>query len=95
MFNQNSVAALKTEFDKLSEIMGTKGIRTTFIGQGAHTDGKTINIPEMDMAATMTPKDQAIARGYHIHEVGHVTDTDFGLAKAKKPPKHLHGIWNV
>ena len=95
MFNQNSVAALKTEFDKLSEIMGTKGIRTTFIGDGAHTDGKTINLPEMDMAATMTPKDQAIARGYHIHEVGHVTDTDFGLAKAKKPPKHLHGIWNA
>ena len=95
MFNQNSVAALKTEFDKLSEIMGTKGIRTTFIGDGAHTNGKTINLPEMDMAASMTPKDQAIARGYHIHEVGHVTDTDFGLAKAKKPPKHLHGIWNA
>ena len=95
MFNQNSVAALKTEFDKLSEIMGTKGIRTTFIGQGAYTNGKTINLPEMDMAASMTPHDQAIARGYHIHEVGHVTDTDFGLAKAKKPPKHLHGIWNA
>ena len=95
MFNQNSVSALKTEFDKLSEIMGTKGIRTTFIGEGAYTDGKTINLPAMDMSATMSAKDQAIARGYHIHEVGHVTDTDFGLAKAQKPQKNLHGIWNA
>jgi cobaltochelatase CobT len=95
MFNQNSVSALKTEFDKLSEIMGKKGIRTTFIGDGAYTDGKTINLPAMDMSATMSARDQAIARGYHIHEVGHVTDTDFGLTKAQKPQKNLHGIWNA
>ena len=95
MFTQNSVRALKTEFEKLSKIMGRPDIRTTFNGSGAYTNNKTINVPEMDDTATMTPKDQAIARGYHIHETGHVTDTDFSLASAKKPSKHLHGIWNA
>ena len=95
MFNQNSVSALKTEFEKLSKILGRPDIRTTFNGSGAYTDNKTINVPEMDDTKIMTAKDQAIARGYHIHETGHVTDTDFSIASAKKPSKALHGIWNA
>ena len=95
MFSQNSVAALQTEFDKLSKILGASEVRTQFNGEGAYTNGKMINLPAMDMTKVMTPKDQAIARGYHIHEVGHITDTDFSIASAKKPSKKLHPIWNA
>lgn len=95
MFSQNSVSALRTEFDKLSKIMGASHVTTQFGGDGAYTNGKIINLPEMDMSKEMTPKDQAIARGYHIHEVGHITDTDFSIASAKKPSKKLHPIWNA
>ena len=77
MFSQNSVAALATEFEKLSRIMGAKDTNTTFSGDGAYTDGRTINLPAMDMTADVDPTHQAIMRGYHIHEVAHVTDTDF------------------
>ena len=95
MFSQNSVAALQTEFDKLSKILGASEVRTQFHGDGAYTNGKMINLPAMDMTKEMTPKDQAIARGDHIHEVGHITDTDFSIASAKKPSKKLHPIWNA
>jgi len=93
MFSQNSVSALATEFDKLSRIMGAKDVNTTFSGDGAYTDGSTINLPAMDMTADMSPEDQAIMRGYHIHEVSHVTDTDWDLTK-KRRDKKLHRIWN-
>ena len=93
MFSQNSVAALATEFEKLSRIMGAKDTNTTFSGDGAYTDGRTINLPAMDMTADVDPTHQAIMRGYHIHEVAHVTDTDFETAKKRKA-KHLHRIWN-
>lgn len=93
MFSQNSVSALATEFDKLSRIMGAKNVDTTFSGDGAYTNGSTINLPAMDMTAEMTPEHQAIMRGYHIHEVSHVTDTDWELAK-KRRDKNLHRIWN-
>lgn len=93
MFTQNSVSALATEFDKLSRIMGAKNVDTTFSGDGAYTNGTTINLPAMDMTADMSPEDQAIMRGYHIHEVSHVTDTDWELAK-KRRDKNLHRIWN-
>ena len=93
MFSQNSVSALATEFDKLSRILGAKDVDTTFSGDGAYTNGSEINLPAMDMTADMSPEDQAIMRGYHIHEVSHVTDTDWELAK-KKRDKNLHRIWN-
>ena len=93
MFSQNSVSALATEFDKLSRIMGAKDVDTTFSGDGAYTNGSAINLPAMDMTADMSPEDQAIMRGYHIHEVSHVTDTDWDLAK-KRRDKNLHRIWN-
>jgi cobalamin biosynthesis protein CobT len=93
MFSQNSVSALATELDKLSRIMGNKDVRTTFQGTGAFTNGTTINVPAMDMTAELDPTHQAIMRGYHIHEVSHVTDTDFGVFK-KRGIKKIKDIWN-
>lgn len=94
MFTQNSVSALATELDKLSRIMGNKEVRTTFNGSGAYTDGKTVNVPEMDMNAELDPTHQAIMRGYHIHEVSHVTDTDFGVFH-KRGVKKIKNTWNA
>lgn len=93
MFSQNSVSALAIELDKLSRIMGNKDVRTTFQGTGAFTNGTTINVPAMDMTAELDPTHQAIMRGYHIHEVSHVTDTDFGVFK-KRGINKIKDIWN-
>ena len=93
MFSQNSVSALATELDKLSRIMGNKDVRTTFQGTGAFTNGTRVNVPAMDMTAELDPTHQAIMRGYHIHEVSHVTDTDFGVFK-KRGVKKIKDIWN-
>ena len=93
MFSQNSVSALATELDKLSRIMGNKNVRTTFNGSGAYTDGHTVNVPAMDMDAQLDPTHQAIMRGYHIHEVSHVTDTDFGVFN-KRGVKKIKDTWN-
>ena len=94
MFSQNSVSALATELDKLSRILGNKDVRTTFNGSGAYTDGKNVNVPAMDMDAELDPTHQAIIRGYHMHEVSHVTDTDFGVFK-KRGVKKIKGTWNA
>lgn len=93
MFSQNSVSALAIELDKLSRIMGDKEVRTTFNGSGAYTDGKTVNVPAMDMNAELDPTHQAIMRGYHIHEVSHVTDTDFSVF-SKRGVKKIKDTWN-
>ena len=93
MFSQNSVSALATELDKLSRIMGNKNVRTTFNGSGAYTDGHTVNVPAMDMDAQLDPTHQAIMRGYHIHEVSHVTDTDFSVFN-KRGVKKIKDTWN-
>ena len=93
MFSQNSVSALAIELDKLSRIMGNKNVRTTFNGSGAYTDGQTVNVPAMDMNAELDPTHQAIMRGYHIHEVSHVTDTDFGVFN-KRGVKKIKDTWN-
>jgi len=93
MFSQNSVSALATELEKLSRIMGGKDIRTQFKGDRAFTDGKFINVPAMDLTAELDPTHQAIMRGYHIHEVSHVTDTDFGMFQ-KRGINKIKSIWN-
>ena len=93
MFSQNSVSALATELEKLSRIMGGKDVRTQFKGNRAFTDGNFINVPAMDVTAELDPTHQAIMRGYHIHEVSHVTDTDFGMLQ-KRSVKKIKDIWN-
>ena len=96
MFSQNSVRALETEFDKLSKLLGNKTVRTTFKGDGAYTDGQVVNVPEMDRTKNLDPKHQAIMRGYHIHEVSHVTDTDMSILNRRsvKENPELKDTWN-
>ena len=96
MFSQNSVHALETEFDKLSKLLGNKNVRTTFSGDGAYTNGEVVNVPEMDRTRELDPRHQAIMRGYHIHEVSHVTDSDMSILKRRtvKESPELKDTWN-
>ena len=84
MFKNNNPHALQKELDGLSKVMGRSDVRTTFQGDGAYTDGKTINIPAMELDAQLTDKEMEALRGYHIHEVAHVTDTDSDLWQSKR-----------
>lgn len=96
MFTQTSVAGLQTELTKLSKIMGAAHVRTTFMGDGAYTDGNIINVPHMDVTAELDPEDQAAMRGYHIHETSHVTDTDMTILQRRTVKgKPIKRIWNA
>ena len=53
MFNNNNPLGLQKELNGLSKVMGRKDIETTFQGDGAWADNKTINVPAMDLNATL------------------------------------------
>ena len=95
MFKNNNPHALQKELDGLSKVMGRSDVRTTFQGDGAYTDGKTINIPAMKLDAQLTDKEMEALRGYHIHEVAHVTDTDSNLWQSKRTTKRKRHTWNA
>ena len=95
MFKNNNPYALQKELDGLSKVMGRSDVRTTFQGEGAYTDGKTINIPAMKLDAQLTDKEMEALRGYHIHEVAHVTDTDSDLWQGKRTTKRKRHTWNA
>lgn len=96
MFNNNNPIALQKELEGLSKVMGRKDIQTTFQGEGAWADGKNVNIPEMDVDAQLSPDEMATLRGYHIHEVAHITETDYDLWRGKKSvTKEKRATWNA
>jgi cobalamin biosynthesis protein CobT len=95
MFKNNNPHALQKELDGLSKVMGRSDVRTTFQGEGAYTDGKTINIPAMKLDAQLTDKEMEALRGYHIHEVAHITDTDNELWQSKRPTARKRHTWNA
>ena len=83
MFGNNNPPALKREMTALSRVLGAKHVKTTFEGRGAFTNGNTVNIPAMREDAVLTDFEKGVLRGYHIHEVSHVTDTDWDYVKPK------------
>ena len=95
MFNNNNPLGLQKELNGLSKVMGRKDIETTFQGDGAWADNKTINVPAMDLNATLSNEEMAAMRGYHIHEVAHITDTDYGLWNSKRCTKEKRATWNA
>ena len=88
MFNNNNPIALQKELEGLSKVMGRKDIQTTFQGDGAWADGSKVNIPEMDVDAQLSPDEMAALRGYHVHEVAHITETDYSTHKNR------YRFWN-
>ena len=95
MFKNNNPHALQQELNGLSKVMGRSDVATTFQGTGAYTDGNTINVPAMQLDARLTDREMAALRGYHIHEVAHVTDTDSDLWQSKKITKRKRSCWNA
>ena len=83
MFGNNNPPALKREMTALSRVLGAKHVKTTFEGRGAFTNGNIVNIPAMREDAVLTDFEKGVLRGYHIHEVSHVTDTDWDHVKPK------------
>ena len=83
MFGNNNPPALKREMTALSRVLGAKHVKTTFEGRGAFTNGNIVNIPAMREDAVLTDFEKGVLRGYHIHEVSHVTDTKWDYVKPK------------
>ena len=83
MFGNNNPPALKREMTALSRVLGAKHVKTTFEGSRAFTNGDIVNIPAMREDAVLTDFEKGVLRGYHIHEVSHVTDTDWDRVKPK------------
>jgi len=95
MFNNNNPTALQKELSGLSKVMGRPDITTTFQGDGAWADGKNVNVPEMDVDAQLSDAEMAALRGYHIHEVAHITETDYDTWKGKRPNARKRRTWNA
>jgi len=67
------------EMVKTSSIFGRDNVRVTFSGNGAYTDGKTINLPTLTFNVEMD-HDMVLAwRGYVDHEAGHIRHSDMPL----------------
>jgi len=79
----------------LSKVMGRPDIQPQFQGDGAWTDDKIVSVPAMRPDAQLTPREMAAMRGYHIHEVAHVTDTDNTLWQGKRPTPRKRAAWNA
>ena len=100
LFSNDSVFSLQHELNKLSKLLGNHNIETRFKGEGAYTDGKTfVNLPAMPMERKLTDEQQRVLRGFHVHEVSHVQNTNFNLWKMKlqEHGKHpmLKDTWNA
>jgi len=97
MFGNNNPPALKREMTALSRVLGAKHVKTTFEGRGAFTNGNIVNIPAMREDAVLTDFEKGVLRGYHIHEVSHVTDTkwDYVKPKMRNMDARKKGTYNV
>jgi len=69
-----------------------EGVRVTFGGERAYTDGKRINIPALPAGTTMTPWQAKVFKGYLDHETGHIRLSDIKEMKMD-PKKHPIRSW--
>ena len=95
MFKNNNPHALATELTGLSKVMGRADVKTQFQGTGAWTDDTVISVPAMDHNAQLDDREMSAMRGYHIHEVAHVTDTNSKLWNKKDVDKRTRSAWNA
>lgn len=72
----------QNELAKTSSVFGRKKeVSVVFQGDGAATDGSTIQLPALNMNAEVSEEQAAIMRGYVDHEAGHVRHTDFSVLR--------------
>ena len=65
------------EAKNVSAVLGREsGVRVVFEGEGASTDGETINLPSIDGSLQMDERLVKVARGYVDHEAAHVKWTN-------------------
>tara|TARA_R100001443_G_scaffold117331_2_gene141427 strand:+ start:620 stop:2791 length:2172 start_codon:yes stop_codon:yes gene_type:complete len=66
------------EMTETSAIFGrNENVQVVFRGDGAFTDGNTINLPSLIHGAEVDKDTMSVMRGYTDHEAGHVKHTDF------------------
>jgi len=100
LFSNDSVFSLQHELNRLTRLMGARHIETRFTGDGAYTDGRNfVSLPAMPMERKLTDEQQRVIRGFHVHEVSHVQNTNFGkwreeLNELNKHPM-LKDTWNA
>ena len=99
LFSNDSVFSLQHELNRLTRLMGARHIETRFTGDGAYTDGRSIvSLPAMPMERKLTDEQQRVIRGFHVHEVSHVQNTNFGKWREElKLNEHpmLKDTWNA
>lgn len=68
------------ETRSLADVLGRDtGVKVTFSGDGAYTNGKTINLPMIDINKELTPDVLMTVRGMLDHEAGHHSKSDLPL----------------
>lgn len=95
-FNNNNPIALQTELSMVSRGLGRDDVSTEFYGDGAWTNGKHINLPAMPLTGKLNDNQMRTMRGYHIHELSHVLNTDHRYwRRAKNVDDQLRRTWNA
>ena len=79
MFNENNPLAMQRELTGVTNALSGVNVHTTFQGDGAYATNNCVNVPSMKLDAVLSRVVQRMMRGYHIHEVSHVQNTDHAL----------------
>lgn len=80
MARTTTVPDFMHETRSLADVFGRDtGVSVTFSGDGAYTNGKTINLPALPLNATLTQDKVSYFRGGLDHEAGHHAHSDLPL----------------
>jgi len=95
MFNENNPLAMQRELTGVTNALSGMNVSTTFQGDGAYATSGTVNVPAMKLDAVLSRVVQRMMRGYHIHEVSHVLNTDHDLWNNEFRTAEQRRCWNA
>ena len=95
MFNENNPLAMQRELSGVTNALSGVNVHTTFQGDGAYATNNCVNVPSMKLDAVLSRVVQRMMRGYHIHEVSHVQNTDHALWNSEPREPHERRCWNA
>ena len=95
MFNENNPLAMQRELTGVTNALSGANVHTTFQGDGAYATNNCVNVPSMKLDAVLSRVVQRMMRGYHIHEVSHVQNTDHALWNSEPREPHERRCWNA
>lgn len=95
MFNENNPLAMQRELTGVTNALSGANVHTTFQGEGAYATNNCVNVPSMKLDAVLSRVVQRMMRGYHIHEVSHVQNTDHALWNNEFRTSEQRRCWNA